>query len=339
LICAACTADTTDRPCPHCGADPLLFGRYRYDARLGAGSTGTTWRATDIELRRTVAVKDVALALATDKQVDLVEREVRVLQQLDHPAIPRYIAHGIEGARRTRRLVVVESFVDGRPLEAPVSEADALAILEQLTDILDYLHGLRPCVVHRDIKPANLIRRRDGGISLVDFGSVRDALPGTFGGSTVAGTFGYMAPEQFRGDAGPASDWYAVGVVGWWLLTGIEPRTRMGDVAADFRWRDGLVASPAMITLLERLLAPDPDSRPDGAAAVRVAIRAARWHVPVGGSFLSTLYADIVAFGAPTSRRTPARRSAAADAGLVAAAQLVWLLPLVSVLAVWRWWW
>jgi serine/threonine protein kinase len=341
VICAACTAETADRPCAKCGAQPWLFERYRYEARLGTGSSGTTWRAIDTRDGRTVAVKDVPLSLATDKQVALVEREVRVLRELDHPAIPRYIAHGVEGARRTRRLVMVESFVDGEALPAPMSEVDALDVLEQLTMILAYLHGLRPPVVHRDVKPSNVIRRRDRRIALVDFGSVRDSLPGTLSGSTVAGTFGYMAPEQFRGEAVPASDWYGLGALGWWLLTGIEPRTRMGDSASEFSWRKGLVASPGMMALLAALLDPDPQTRLAEANAVRVMIHAARWGVPVAlhGGVLWSLYEDVLAFGTPTGMRTGPRRGPVTDAAVIVALNLAWIVPVVCLMALLGMWW
>ena len=76
--------------------------------------------------------------------------------------------------------------------------------------------------MHRDIKPGNVIRRPDGSFALVDFGAVRDKLkPG--GGSTVVGTFGYMAPEQFQGRASPKSDVYGLGATALAMLTGCEP--------------------------------------------------------------------------------------------------------------------
>ena len=71
-------------------------------------------------------------------------------------------------------------------------------MLGDIAEALRYLHGRAPAVVHRDIKPGNIIRRSDGSYTLVDFGAVRDRLKPE-GGSTVVGTFGYMAPEQFPG--------------------------------------------------------------------------------------------------------------------------------------------
>lgn len=75
-----------------------------------------------------------------------------------------------------------------------------------------YLQQLEPPIIHRDIKPNNIIRDRDGKVFLVDFGAVRDTYYTTsMHGSTVVGTFGYMAPEEFRSKALPARDLYGLG--------------------------------------------------------------------------------------------------------------------------------
>jgi hypothetical protein len=121
-------------------------------------------------------------------------------------------------------------------------------------------------VIHRDIKPRNVIRRpaRDGearaSFVLVDFGSVRDSLKPA-GGSTVVGTFGYMAPEQFQGRAMPCSDVYAVGVTALRMLTGVEPEDLphkgLGiDVAAALAGRH-----PVLVTVIDKMVRPDPDVR------------------------------------------------------------------------------
>jgi hypothetical protein len=132
--------------------------------------------------------------------------------------------------------------------------------------VLDYLQGRAPVVIHRDIKPRNVIRRpaRDGearaSFVLVDFGSVRDSLEPA-GGSTVVGTFGYMAPEQFQGRAMPCSDVYAVGVTALRMLTGVEPEDLphkgLGiDVAAALAGRN-----PVLVTVIDKMVRPDPDVR------------------------------------------------------------------------------
>jgi hypothetical protein len=130
--------------------------------------------------------------------------------------------------------------------------------------MLDYLHGRAPPVIHRDLKPGNVIRRPDGSFAFVDFGAVRDKLRPK-GGSTVVGTFGYMAPEQLQGRALPASDVYAIGATALSMLTGCEPedlphRGLAMDVRRALQGRPAQ-RSRGLIEVLERMLDPDPDRR------------------------------------------------------------------------------
>jgi hypothetical protein len=141
-----------------------------------------------------------------------------------------------------------------------LSEQEVWRLLHDASDVLDYLHGRAPPIIHRDLKPGNVIRRPDGSFAFVDFGAVRDKLRPK-GGSTVVGTFGYMAPEQVQGRALPASDVYAIGATAIAMLTGCEPeelphRGLGVDVARTLRGRDA-----RLIRALERMLEPDPERR------------------------------------------------------------------------------
>ncbi|HEY5959595.1 MAG TPA: hypothetical protein VIV60_23735, partial [Polyangiaceae bacterium] len=128
-------------------------------------------------------------------------------------------------------------------------------------DVFAYLHAQSPPVVHRDVKPGNIVQRPDGGFSLIDFGSVRDGLRAA-GGSTVVGTFGYMAPEQFQGRALPASDVYGVGATILTLLTGATPdRLPHRGLAIDVSAALSPSTPRAWVELLERLLSIDPEPR------------------------------------------------------------------------------
>jgi hypothetical protein len=142
------------------------------------------------------------------------------------------------------------------------SQRDVRRFLDQAAEVLGYLHGRAPPVIHRDLKPGNVLRRPDGSFAFVDFGSVRDSLKPE-GGSTVVGTFGYMAPEQFQGRALPGSDVYAVGATALAMLTRREPEDLphrgLGiDVAAAL----GGQVSPGLVRVLGAMLEPDPDRRP-----------------------------------------------------------------------------
>ncbi len=197
-----------------------------FGPKLGRGSQGRTYAAIDIEADRAVAIKRMTLDAVDDwKPFDLFERECRVLRALDHDGIPAFF-DSFEEPDGTFNLVM--ELVEGTNLRnvsrdgERLSEAQAFSILHQILEIIDYLHSLSPPVIHRDIKPANIMRRADGRYCLVDFGGVRDAVRPD-GGSTIVGTFGYMAPEQLHGEATAATDIYSLGATILAVLTGTEP--------------------------------------------------------------------------------------------------------------------
>jgi serine/threonine protein kinase len=254
---------------------PLLNDRWRLGPRLGAGAQARTFLARDekADAERVVVVKELRLGAAADsswKKFDLFEREVRVLKSLDHPGIPRFI-ESFEGEPGVFHLVMDKA--PGATLRAfakkriRFSDAQLRDVMIRVLDILGYLHSLNPPVIHRDIKPANLLRGKDGAISLVDFGGVRDVLRQE-GGSTVVGTFGYMAPEQLHGQATPATDLYALGATVVALAGGIEPEhvPRRG-LRMDLR-KHLAPCDPDLVDILEQLTEPDPEKRPQSAADV-----------------------------------------------------------------------
>ncbi len=194
------------------------------------------------------------------KCLDLFERECRVLRSLHHPAFSRYLDHFEErgGFYLVMERVHGESLQDRRARGVRMTEADISRLLAELGAVLQMLHGLRPAAIDRDIKPNNLVRRPDGAVALVDFGAVRDVLRAE-GGSTVAGTFGYMAPEQLQGRALAQTDIYGLGATAVALLTGIEPE-QMPHRGLRMNL-SSLQASDPLKAVLARMLEPDPDLR------------------------------------------------------------------------------
>jgi serine/threonine protein kinase len=276
LLCAACGQPTPGDPCASCGGGALLDGRYRLEQVLGHGAFGTTFRAVAPD-GQVVAVKELPLRAKALKQRELLEREARVLRTLHHPAIPAYREHFVTGEGRSRAFCLVEEHVDGVTLAEEAAarrhgEADVLAILDDLLGILAYLHGLTPPVLHRDLKPGNVMRRKDGRIALIDFGCVRDAVRGEISGSTMAGTFGYMAPEQFHGTASEASDLYGAGALAVALLTGREPQSML-DFAGRLQWRRHARVTPELASLIDDLTSLDPERRPSTALFARVRVQ------------------------------------------------------------------
>jgi tRNA A-37 threonylcarbamoyl transferase component Bud32 len=239
-------------------------GRYSLLGLLGQGTQGQTYDAVDLREGRPVAVKRFDIRTAkTWKEAELAERETRTLQALSHPKLPRYLDHFEEGGS----LYLVMEKIEGETLASlrkrgvVFTREDVERLFRDASDILGYLHGRVPPVIHRDLKPNNVIRRPDGSFAFVDFGAVRDKLRPE-GGSTIVGTFGYMAPEQFQGRALPASDVYAIGATALSMLTGREPEDLPHrGLALDVRAALGPSADDRLVESLERMLDPDPDRR------------------------------------------------------------------------------
>ncbi len=245
---------------------PLLGGRWRLGPRLGGGAQAETYLATDVARRAEVVVKRVKLG-AGWKTFELHERETKVLGQLRHPGIPRLLG-ALEEPRGTFNLVMERMPGDNlRELmrRQRLSEAELKDLLVRVLEILDYLATRSPPVVHRDLKPSNLVRDRDGTIALVDFGGVADAGGG---GSTLVGTYGYMAPEQLHGQATPATDLYALGATVVALATGTEPEDlpRKGLKMDLARALPGM--APGLRSVLDAMVEPDPERRPQRARDV-----------------------------------------------------------------------
>ena len=254
----------------------VVEGRYRIVRLLGQGAFGKTYAAKDQQTGQQVAVKQLSLAHLDDwKSVELFEREARILATLSHPRIPDYVEFLPIQSQRSGYLV--QTLAPGRSLAAHLDggrrfdEAETLEVARQVLEILCYLSALSPPVVHRDIKPDNLILDDDGGICLVDFGAVQDAAKETLGGgSTVVGTFGYMAPEQFQGTASPASDLYGLGMTLVHMLSGVEP-TSMDKTRLQVDFRKYVQVSPSCQFVLDQLIAPVPEDRfPSAADALAV---------------------------------------------------------------------
>ncbi len=209
-----------------------LSGRYETGEKLGTGGMSNVYKATDLILERTVAVKVLAEHLSDDERfVARFKREALAVAKLIHPNIVQVYDTGVDDGRH----YIVMEYVEGRSgaqilqRQGPVEPAVAAEIGIQACAGLDYAH--RRGIIHRDVKPGNLmvVGGPVGGgemiVKLTDFGIARaiEQTRITQVGSVV-GTAAYLAPEQVRGEeATPATDVYALGVVLYQFLTGRLP--------------------------------------------------------------------------------------------------------------------
>ena len=199
---------------------PDLAGtRYQMVDRLGRGGMGAVYRVHDRWLDRDVAMKVLAGAPGDEARARL-EQEARVLARLEHPGIVP--VHDV-GILPDGRLFYVMKLVQGERLDAAAARVTGvparLRVLSRVADAVAFAHA--HAVVHRDLSPANIMVGTFGEVLVVDWGLALLETSGEdveAGGVVVAGTPGFMAPEQTLGKATPASDIFSLGVLlSWWL--------------------------------------------------------------------------------------------------------------------------
>jgi serine/threonine-protein kinase len=279
----------------------LLADRYRLTGRIAVGGMGEVWAADDTRLARAVAVKILKSELTSDPEfVDRFRAEARITASLNSPGIAAVYDYGevasIAGGPRDTAYLVME-LVSGEPLSGVLvrtprlSASRTLDVLEQSGRALQVAHARR--LVHRDIKPGNILITPGGQVKITDFGIAKVAhqVPVTRSGM-VMGTAQYLSPEQAAGgEAVPASDVYALGVVAYECLAGQRPFERDSAIAvATAHVQDPVPPLPADVpppvaTLVSRMLAKNPADRfPDGAglAAACVAVRTGTSLAPLG---------------------------------------------------------
>jgi serine/threonine protein kinase len=256
--------------------EPLLAGRYRLDERLGGSGLTRTWSAVDTQTEQPVILKELIFEhLDTWKAYELFERETEILQRLNHPHIPKYLASFQIPSQGSFKAYLVTEKVPGQSLAQWLKQGERTDIAqikvwaEQLLEILIYLHGRVPPVIHRDIKPSNIMRDPEGKLWLIDFGAVQDLLRPE-GSSTVVGTFGYMAPEQFSGRTTPQSDLYSLGATLVHLLAGRAP-SELPQRELRLDYHAYVPTDPELTQWLDQLLAPMPEQR---FASAHAALRA-----------------------------------------------------------------
>jgi DNA-binding beta-propeller fold protein YncE len=254
----------------------VVFAGHRIEMVAGRGGMGVVYRATQLALDRTVALKVIASGLLEDQTVRArFVRESKVAASIDHPnVIPIYYAGEEDGiAYIAMRYVAGDDVRSLVRREGPLEASRAAHIVAQTGSALDAAHAAG--LVHRDIKPANVLLGPEDHVYLTDFGLTK---PGHW-----VGTLDYVAPEQIRGERVDArADVYALGCLLYYTLTGEVPYKREGDEARLWAHLNDPPPKPSehgarepFDAVVARALAKDPEERYPSAGDLGRAARAA----------------------------------------------------------------
>ena len=266
-------------------AGATLVNRYVIQDVIGVGGMGSVYLARDLHFPsvvKLVAVKEMinraSDALVRKTIVQNFEREANILATLNHLSIPRIYDY----FSQDNRSYLVEEFIHGKDLEAIINETSGFLTEErvlgwgiELCDVLSFLHGHKPDpIIFRDMKPSNIMVNPSDHIILVDFGIAKPFQLGQKG--TMIGTEGYSPPEQYRGEAGPLADIYALGAALHHALSRRDPRL---EPPFSFGERPLRKINPAVSVELEAVintaLQYSPDDRFHSAEAMKEALVAA----------------------------------------------------------------
>jgi serine/threonine protein kinase len=262
----------------------LLEDRYEIQEIVGVGGMGTVYRARDTNFKaiRLVAVKEMISQIndpLVRKKIYLnYERESNILATLRHPTIPRIYDYFM----KDERVYLVMEFVMGRDLDEILaettvffSESQVLSWGIEVCDVLHYLHSHQPePIIFRDIKPSNIMITPTNHVMLIDFGIAKLFDPAEK--NTMIGTQGYSPPDQYRGEATPKVDVYALGATLHHLLTLRDPRMEAPFSFAERPIKDiNPSVSDEVIAVIDRALEYDPANRYETAEEMKEALMVA----------------------------------------------------------------
>ncbi|MEO7507892.1 MAG: protein kinase [Pyrinomonadaceae bacterium] len=274
---------------------PEQLGHYRLLRPLGAGGMGEVYLATDVRLKRQVAIKILPAHLTADESlVERFLREAMTASALNHPNILTIYDLGNQGEIR----YIASEFVEGLTLrdrmkQGPVEIDEMVRIVLQVAQALGAAHGAG--IVHRDIKPENIMIRTDGYVKVLDFGIAKLSEADGFGSSdtwrkgstapgSIIGTVQYMSPEQARGlTVDGRSDLFSLGVLIYELITGTTPfaAATIGDTLANILRAepkpiaDSVANVPKVLAaIVDRALRKDRENRYGTAAELLADLRA-----------------------------------------------------------------
>jgi serine/threonine protein kinase/tetratricopeptide (TPR) repeat protein len=260
------------------------ISHYRITEKLGAGGMGVVYKALDLKLERTVALKFLPADVAvSDRDKQSLLREARAASALDHPNIG--VIHGIEESEN-HQLFIVMGYYEGETLAQKLSRG-VIPVRESLNLAIQIARGLSSAharnIVHRDVKPSNIIITKDHAAKIVDFGLARVvATVSATQSISSTGTLPYMAPEQILGEnIDQRCDIWALGVILIQMITGSHPFVRPNTGAMTFAILNQPPAAldvipSAVQPIVYRALSKKPEGRYSGADEMLRDLEAAR---------------------------------------------------------------
>ena len=253
------------------GEGVILAGRYSIDSLFTIGDFSVLYLAHDLRFAdpsKLVILKQRIITSSDITMHELIvrnfEREADLLATLSHPAIPEIYDY----FREESRSYIVMEFIEGKNLRMTLDGTQGFLAEEHITswailvcEVLQYLHSHRPqSIIHRDVKPQHLVLDPADAIHIVGFGIARVYLPGQK--ASLLGTSAYAAPEQYRGDATPRSDIYALGATLYHLLTRKVPPPEYLPAYSEHHAAElNPGVSMSMESILRKAMDPNPDGR------------------------------------------------------------------------------
>ncbi len=207
----------------------ILQSRYRISREIGGGGMGTVYLAEDTHLLGYYcAIKEMSPGQVSPQDrnwaISAFKQEAQMLSTLNHPGIVRVSDYFAENGN----WYLVMEYIEGQTLEACLGPQGlppqpVFSYVDQLCNVLEYLHWQNPPVIFRDLKPGNIMVKPTGEIKLIDFGIARFFKPGRTHNTVNLGTPGYASPEHGSGQTDHRSDIYSLGVLVLQLVTGYDP--------------------------------------------------------------------------------------------------------------------
>jgi len=329
--------------------DGPAFERYSVVRSLRSGPITDLYRAELTVLKRPVFIKALAQGISPSSPfAAALEREARLLTELDHPSILR----ALDFVRDENSMWLVLEYVDGWTLEAvlekakKLSPAAASAIALQMAEALGHAH--KRGVVHRDIRPVNVLVAKDGTVKIANFAAAADerlpTAPELLDGRAGFGTPAYMSPEQVLGEPeDPRSDIFSLGIVLFEMLTGRRPFDAPDERAVSHRIRHDQAVPvgkvvPAVSGSLDRIVRRCLEKMPaDRFASAGELARALGTELDADGSGLAAavVASELARVGLVTSRdegrRDSVRVAARKRPPMVSDAALVYLTCLLLI--------